>query len=192
MAKTLGYIRTQKHRDIARKTRTGVKMSEFTRNKISQNRKGKGLGNKGRLGVPPWNKGKKLSEEIRKKFSISHLGQTHKRHTPESRKKIGEYHKGEKATFWKGGISPINKLIRSSLEYKLWREAVFKRDNYQCIWGGKEHGNRLQVDHIKPFSLFPVLRFAIDNGRTLCENCHKKTDTYGWKLLNKQTEKEGF
>lgn len=89
--------------------------------------------------------------------------------------------KKEKNPAWKGGVTAQNTLIRNSVEYKLWRKAVFERDLYQCIWGGKEHGNKLHADHIKPFSDYPELRFAIDNGRTLCEECHKKTDTFAGK-----------
>ena len=76
---------------------------------------------------------------------------------------------------------------RKTLEYRLWREAVFLRDNHTCIWCG-QRGGRLQADHIKPFSLYPELRFALDNGRTLCEACHKTTDSYGGKIttLKKQ------
>lgn len=88
---------------------------------------------------------------------------------------------GENSPFWKGGITPINEKIRKSLEYKLWRTAVFERDNYICVWC-KERGKKLNADHIKPFSLFPELRFAIDNGRTLCIPCHRKTDTFGGKI----------
>lgn len=65
-----------------------------------------------------------------------------------------------------------------SFEYKLWREAVFKRDNFTCIWCDAR-GGKLTSDHIKPFSLFPELRFSIDNGRTLCLSCHKTTNTWG-------------
>src|SRR3990167_5928513 len=90
--------------------------------------------------------------------------------------------KGNLNANWQGGINPINDTVRKSIEYRLWRTAVFERDNYTCIWGGKEHGNKLNADHIKSFSLFPELRFAIDNGRTLCSSCHRKTDTYGFNI----------
>ena len=84
---------------------------------------------------------------------------------------------GEKAANWRGGLTKLQDKIRKSPEYKLWRTAVFERDNYTCIWCG-ERGAKLNADHIKPFALYPELRFAIDNGRTLCEDCHKTTETY--------------
>lgn len=94
----------------------------------------------------------------------------------------------EKNPNWKGGKSGENDLIRKSKEYKLWRKAVFERDNWSCIWCGF-HGY-VEADHIKPFSLFPELRFAIDNGRTLCKPCHRGTDTFGFrKMYSKKTMK---
>lgn len=114
--------------------------------------------------LPPSNKGKKFSVEHRRKISEAQLKNF------ENRVKI----------------SPINLRIRGSIEYKLWREAVFERDNYTCVWCGARNGLGkhidLHADHIKPFALFPELRFAIDNGRTLCKDCHAKTDTYKGKL----------
>ena len=79
---------------------------------------------------------------------------------------------------WKGGIKPLNLIIRSSKEYKNWREEIFKRDNYTCQHcGAKSKKNnyiRIEAHHIKPFATFPELRFVIDNGLTLCKKCHSK------------------
>lgn len=92
---------------------------------------------------------------------------------------------GSFSNLWKGGITATNKVIRMSLEYKLWRVAVFERDSYTCIWCGKK-GVDLHADHIKPFAYYPDLRLEISNGRTLCAPCHKTTDTYGHKAKNYQ------
>lgn len=142
----------------------------------------KGYKKDGTKFIPPSQKGKKRSKETKLKLSISHRGKTNSEKQKSTAKKNWL---GEDNPNWKGGITPINQFIRTSLEYKLWRTAVFERDNYTCIWGGKEHGNKLHADHIKPFALFPELRFAIDNGRTLCEKCHRATDTFGGKSKNK-------
>lgn len=79
---------------------------------------------------------------------------------------------GDKHPNWKGGITPLKKKIRESLEYKLWRTAVFERDDFTCVWC-QVRGTYLHADHIQLFSTHPELRFAIDNGRTLCVPCHK-------------------
>ena len=78
--------------------------------------------------------------------------------------------------------------IMSRLEYRLWREAVFERDNYTCVFCG-QIGGQLHADHIKPYRKFPELMFDINNGRTLCIECHKTTDTYAWKMTS-QLRKE--
>lgn len=91
---------------------------------------------------------------------------------------------GDKHWNWQGGITPLNEVIRKSFEYREWRVAVLKRDNYTCIMCGEAED--LEADHIKPFALFPELRLDINNGRTLCVECHKKTPTWGRKALSSQ------
>ena len=76
------------------------------------------------------------------------------------------------------GKTPANDKVRKSQAYKSWRTLVFERDNYTCQ-GCKIVGGYLHADHIKPFALYPEERLNVDNGRTLCVPCHKKTNTYG-------------
>jgi hypothetical protein len=156
------YKRTEEQRLKISKAMLGVKKSPEHSLNI---RKGK----KGKISSPltVFQKGHKIN--LGKKYSLEH------------RKKLSDAKKGDKTNLWRGGVSTINRIIRNSLEYRLWRESVFKRDNYTCVWCGQLRG-QIEADHIKPFAYYPELRFAIDNGRTLCRACHQKTDTYLKKI----------
>lgn len=57
-------------------------------------------------------------------------------------------------------------------EYKAWRRAVRKRDNYCCVLCGAR--SKLQVHHIKRWADYPALRYDVQNGCCLCGGCHKK------------------
>jgi hypothetical protein len=128
---------------------------------------------KGRTDAPE----KRLRTSLRMKGNTFNLG---RKFSEEHRAKISA---GIKARYdIKGRVTSEDTLIRNSAEYAAWRAAVFARDNYQCVVGGKAHGSRLHADHIKPFAEFPDLRFDLDNGRTLCIPCHRKTEKYGRKL----------
>jgi predicted restriction endonuclease len=122
--------------------------------------------------------GHKHSEETKKK-----IGYKSAHRSKEVIAKISNSLKGEKNPRWRGGVTSANQKIRDSEESKLWRKAVWARDNYTCIWCGRKRSKTviIQADHIKPFAYFPELRFAIDNGRTLCKECHRTTDTFGSK-----------
>jgi transposase len=84
--------------------------------------------------------------------------------------------------------------IRGTQENRKWRKQVLDRDNNSCVvCGSKEH---LNADHIKSFAetikenkitekqqaVDCMELWDINNGRTLCESCHKKTPSYGKRI----------
>ena len=103
--------------------------------------------------------------------------------------------RGELSNFWKGGITPKNQLERGTYKYREWRNQVYKRDNYTCQCCGN-YGGKLNAHHKENFSDNKELRFIIDNGITLCENCHHPNikgsfhNIYGTKNNNTEQLRE--
>ena len=75
------------------------------------------------------------------------------------------------------GISGDRERAMSTTKYKNWRKAVFERDDYTCQRCFKRGGN-LEVHHKQPWRDYPELRFDLENGQTLCVECHKAVDKY--------------
>ncbi len=116
--------------------------------------------------------------------------------------KINKIHfRGElNPNYRKGGIIPLSDKIRELFEYKEWKNKVFARDNYTCK-ECKTRGIYLEAHHHKKFNIIlkeflvqysqfsliedkeTLIRLAIsyqpfwdiDNGQTLCVDCHNKT-----------------
>lgn len=139
-------------------------------------------GNKGRT---PWNRGLKGAQVAWNKGTKGvSVGGGKGRARPTVR--------GTNHWNWKGGGSRGYREGYQSLDYKMWRMSVFERDNWTCqSCGLRNHiglGKNLYLTahHIKSWAHYPELRFEINNGIALCEDCHKMTDNYGGRGIKKR------
>jgi predicted HNH restriction endonuclease len=154
------------------KGRTGIYTIE-QRKKISDTLKAKGI-------RPPSQKGVKASIKTRRKLSKFQKG---RKRSLQNRinSSIGAKRRVRNGNhnFWRGGITPDNKTARNSFRYRIWREAVMKRDNYTCsicdIKNTKGLGKTIYLNahHIENFSNIKEKRYELDNGITMCNTCHK-------------------
>lgn len=75
---------------------------------------------------------------------------------------------------------------RDYKEYKEWRSAVYERDNCMCQKCG-EIGGQLNAHHIESYSMNKDLRITLENGITLCKDCHDNFHhIYGYKNTREQ------
>lgn len=132
------------------------------------------------------------TEETKKKMSVSNHRIWKGKHLPkEIRRKMSEAQKGEKSYLWKGGITPINMKIRSSLEYKNWEYKILDKYNWKCQKCNEVKKFKLTVHHIKNFAKYHKLRFSINNGFIFCKICHREFHKkYGIKNNNFNQIKE--
>jgi len=139
---------------------------------------------------PKWKGGKSFCKICGKKLSVYYSDLCIKHASPRK----------ENHPSWKGGITPLANKIRNLPEYKNWIKEVFRNDQYTCqecnILGD---GKNLEAHHKKLFSVIlkeflakysqfspfddkeTLVRLSIthqpfwdiNNGQTLCNNCHK-------------------
>lgn len=143
--------------------------------------KGKKFSDIHRSNISKGGKGRVFTETTREKIRVKLTG---------NKNRLGVF--GEKCgKSWKGGRTKVHASIRTSFRYRLWRSDVLTRDNFECtVCSSKDN---LQADHIKAFRIIldqydiRSLEDAyeceelwnINNGRTLCSDCHHKTETWG-------------
>lgn len=95
----------------------------------------------------------------------------HWKHTQEYKDKLSLARTGSKNPMF---ISGDSKYRKENRKIKYWRISVFERDNYTCKMCNKRGCVNLNAHHIIPYSLCVEKRLDINNGITLCIDCHKK------------------
>jgi hypothetical protein len=162
-----GKKRTEEDKKNKSISALGRKLSVETKLKMSNSQKGRIAWNKGKTGYISTKKGKKYP----------HL-------------------QGKNSHLWKENKKGIlNNFIRSSYKYRQWRSDVFTRDDFTCCKCSKR-GCEIHPHHIKQLALILIENniitidmaieceelWNINNGQTLCINCHKLTDSYAKRI----------
>jgi hypothetical protein len=156
---------------VDRSTLNGLKKNCFTCRRVTTPKDLKGR--------PSSFKGHTHTEEARRKMGIARIGNKNRVGKPNSmevRQRQSEFmrqhaKRGADNPMWKGGVTLQND--RHVPEYRIWRRAVYERDNYICQQCGDSSGANLHAHHIQSFAAFPDLRFVVSNGLTVCDLCHR-------------------
>ena len=68
----------------------------------------------------------------------------------------------------------LNRRYQMSGENQIhWSRTVFEKEDFTCQLCG-QRGGKLNAHHLNAWNAFPEQRFDLDNGVTLCVDCHKE------------------
>ena len=103
-----------------------------------------------------------------------------------------ETFRGENSPFWNPNLSEEDRINgRNIPKYKEFINNTYKRDNYTCQCCGDDKGGNLVVHHLNGYNWDVENRTNIDNGITLCEDCHRRFhNTYGYGYNTKEQFEE--
>jgi hypothetical protein len=93
--------------------------------------------------------------------------------------------RGDNHPMWKGGLTPLIRILRNHPRYQRWRQDVFIKNDYKCL--NCETNKHLEAHH--EISFQEILRryniktldaglacetlWDVNNGSTLCAECHE-------------------
>lgn len=91
---------------------------------------------------------------------------------------------GENNHRYNPNLTEEERILKRSLigeQYSVWRNDVYKRDEYTCQCCGSSKSGTLNAHHLNGYEWDKENRTNVDNGITLCEDCHKDFHkTYGY------------
>ncbi len=127
------------------------------------------------------------------------------KHTAETRALFSQQRRGRigaNATAWKGGKLSVNARVKFYVFRQGWYRRVFERDSFKCTQCGSNKkidahhkvaisklikqaliGKHFETDDEKYLYLITqedILDRLLENGVTLCRECHRKIHGYKW------------
>lgn len=159
LGKKLGLMSVQGRINIS-ESHKGLKLSLATRQKMSEQRKGK---------LHPMY-GKHHTEEAKVKIGIAGIGRV------AWNKGLKGFLAGEKHWHWKKDRTQVKlDTERDGPLHKQWSKNVKSRDGWKCRIANGDCSGRLESHHILGWKSHPDLRYQINNGITLCHFHHPRT-----------------
>lgn len=143
-----------------------------------------------RRGMPSPNKGKKASDETRRRLSEAHRGKPklggncvppppHPKGwvmPVEMRKRISEKLRGPRSHLWRGGVDADRRCKRlQAIEWKMLRKQIYERDGWTCAVCRQHCTRRKIICH----HIIPVREGGTDdpvNLITVCRSCHQREE----------------